>query len=699
MHSVNGAGIARAGAGFMGCRGGIWALGIAFLAFFAGCPPETYFDNPPYVSLQLDPNYGEAPLDVVCTANAYDPDGYKLTYSWDFGDGTVCTGKPTMLHTYTQLGRYSVRVTVSDGKYAVTDGRNVRVSNYPSQSSEIGPGGGSVEEEGIFSCRFATILVPPGVAPAPTVFKLSEWPSLAALDAKQANSERFQWVGSAYRVDFPLKTSSPISVVIGYDDALIPPGFLPQNLTVMQRLIALEERADKEEASGDRPLLADNVPLAALVNTEARTIQFDLYAGALVQLAVLEEPFETAQLDFGTKQGGTEYCPSVRVLFEDPPENPEWFLSVLEDSLPQAWQVLVSERGFRNSAAPLRVIVRDLGEMAPGLLYLTDDATICLNRDWPNAGEMMKTIAHLYFHALQNTANNFRSKIDNFVQNQWFVEGTACWAADEVFDAQPGGYHATQPGRFHAPLDTADYNGQTEYQTVAFWKWVEAENPGMIRATLYAHCGITHDLDLGGVLRENAAPKLFKDPFVELWPEADFTAFVCTALFRKQFENDEIQVGDLWADDALGAYGVCPANPEDTYVLHPGHPGESAENPLVIHYEVQPALSADWFLFKTGPDSALSGTLHMAFELVTGEAPLDAVAYAFQFGDIAPIAEFRDLRQPHPEAAGWFTEGVEIGVFIVDPRWGSISDRTTCQGQFTVWIQTDYERACAKSCT
>ncbi len=89
MHSVNGAGIARAGAGFMGCRGGIWALGIAFLAFFAGCPPETYFDNPPYVSLQLDPNYGEAPLDVVCTANAYDPDGYKLTYSWDFGDGTV----------------------------------------------------------------------------------------------------------------------------------------------------------------------------------------------------------------------------------------------------------------------------------------------------------------------------------------------------------------------------------------------------------------------------------------------------------------------------------------------------------------------------------------------------------------------------------------------------------------------------------
>lgn len=673
----------------MDYRLGKWAAKLLLVALFAGCPPEPYFEHPPYVNLRLDPLSGEAPLDVVCTADAFDADGDKLTYEWVFGDGTGGAGKSTMLHTYTRHGFYSVSVSVSDGRHTSISGRPLQVTPYRGESGEIGLNGGSIEQESIFGCRFATMIVPPGVAPEPTLFSFSEWPSLAALDEKQRKSERFQWVGSAYRVDFPLKTSLPISVLIGYDDALLPPGAVPENLVVIQRLIALQEHAENAPAAGERAVLADNVPLTAVIDPEARTIQFDLYAGALVQLAVVDEPFEMAQFGFGTTEADSEYGHSAYVVFEDPPDNPEWFLSVLEDGLRQAWRVLVFERGFRAASAPLRVIVRDLSDTVPGLLYLTDDATICLNRNPANLGEMMKTIAHLYFHTLQNTANNYRSKIDNFIRNQWFIEGTACWAADEVFDDIPGGYHATRPGRFRAPLDTADYDGRTEYQTVAFWKWAEAENPGIIRAALLAHCGITHHLDLGGTLRENALPVPFKETFVELWPEADFAAFACAALFRKHFETDEIQAGDLWSDDALGAPGMRSADPENTYVLQPGLPGDSAEDPLVIYYEVQPALAADWFRLKAGNGAALSGTLNIAFDPVPGEAPLDAAVCAFQLGDIAPIAVLRDLRQPHPNITGWFTEGVEAGVFVVDPRWEDAVGGTICRGRFAVWVQAE----------
>ncbi len=43
-----------------------------------------------------------------------DPDGDALTYSWDFGDGSIGTGaSPT--HTYSAAGRYEVSLVVNDG--------------------------------------------------------------------------------------------------------------------------------------------------------------------------------------------------------------------------------------------------------------------------------------------------------------------------------------------------------------------------------------------------------------------------------------------------------------------------------------------------------------------------------------------------------------------------------------------------------
>jgi hypothetical protein len=46
-----------------------------------------------------------------------DPDGDKLTYTWDFGDGaTVSVTTPTTTHPYARAGNYTARLTVDDGR-------------------------------------------------------------------------------------------------------------------------------------------------------------------------------------------------------------------------------------------------------------------------------------------------------------------------------------------------------------------------------------------------------------------------------------------------------------------------------------------------------------------------------------------------------------------------------------------------------
>ncbi len=46
-----------------------------------------------------------------------DADGDPLTYNWDFGDGTtVRTSTPVGMHQFAEVGNYTVRVTVDDGR-------------------------------------------------------------------------------------------------------------------------------------------------------------------------------------------------------------------------------------------------------------------------------------------------------------------------------------------------------------------------------------------------------------------------------------------------------------------------------------------------------------------------------------------------------------------------------------------------------
>ncbi|PIW65370.1 MAG: hypothetical protein COW12_02225 [Candidatus Omnitrophica bacterium CG12_big_fil_rev_8_21_14_0_65_45_16] len=78
---------------------------------------------------------------VFDARQSYDPNKDKITYAWDFGDGTTST-EPVVTHVYETGGRYNVTLTVSDSsglscETAVTK-QDVDV-NTPPQAAFSGP--------------------------------------------------------------------------------------------------------------------------------------------------------------------------------------------------------------------------------------------------------------------------------------------------------------------------------------------------------------------------------------------------------------------------------------------------------------------------------------------------------------------------------------------------------------------------------
>lgn len=71
-------------------------------------------NSPPVVRAEAAPLSGDVPLTVEFKASeSYDLDGQDLTFSWDFGDGNS-SAEPNPSHTYTSVGSFAARVTVSE---------------------------------------------------------------------------------------------------------------------------------------------------------------------------------------------------------------------------------------------------------------------------------------------------------------------------------------------------------------------------------------------------------------------------------------------------------------------------------------------------------------------------------------------------------------------------------------------------------
>lgn len=71
----------------------------------------------PIVRATADKTSGTAPLTVAFKGStSTDPDGTPLTYAWDFdGNGTTDSTTADVSHTYTTVGNFTARLTVTDG--------------------------------------------------------------------------------------------------------------------------------------------------------------------------------------------------------------------------------------------------------------------------------------------------------------------------------------------------------------------------------------------------------------------------------------------------------------------------------------------------------------------------------------------------------------------------------------------------------
>jgi outer membrane protein OmpA-like peptidoglycan-associated protein len=81
-------------------------------------PPPPAPGNQSPIAAMRGPSEGNVNDLLTFYANdSSDPDGDKLTYKWDFGDGKTSSFTfPVATHRYTQIGNYTVRLTVEDGR-------------------------------------------------------------------------------------------------------------------------------------------------------------------------------------------------------------------------------------------------------------------------------------------------------------------------------------------------------------------------------------------------------------------------------------------------------------------------------------------------------------------------------------------------------------------------------------------------------
>jgi PKD repeat protein len=76
---------------------------------------------------------------TVDASASHDPNKKdKLTYAWDFGDGTTAT-TVTAVHKYTKDGVFTVKLTVSDGKLTNSTSQKIEAYNAPPQITSSNP--------------------------------------------------------------------------------------------------------------------------------------------------------------------------------------------------------------------------------------------------------------------------------------------------------------------------------------------------------------------------------------------------------------------------------------------------------------------------------------------------------------------------------------------------------------------------------
>lgn len=125
---------------------------LAFPDFFGAIKRIVYSpgNGSPTAVPRATPTSGLAPLQVQFdAAGSSDPNGDPLSYDWDFGDGTPHSSQRNPLHTYTQGGVYTARLTVNDGRgLSDTETVTIAVNSDPPTATIASPADGSLYRDG-----------------------------------------------------------------------------------------------------------------------------------------------------------------------------------------------------------------------------------------------------------------------------------------------------------------------------------------------------------------------------------------------------------------------------------------------------------------------------------------------------------------------------------------------------------------------
>lgn len=107
---------------------------------FQPAPPVP---QPPFADFFYYPSYPNSNEMVTFNASeSYDPDGYIVSYSWDFGDETpiVIESNPITNHTYTTFRDYTVTLTVTDNDDLTANATaTIHVSQHPVAAFSFSP--------------------------------------------------------------------------------------------------------------------------------------------------------------------------------------------------------------------------------------------------------------------------------------------------------------------------------------------------------------------------------------------------------------------------------------------------------------------------------------------------------------------------------------------------------------------------------
>jgi len=567
------------------------------------------------------------------------------------------------------------------------------VENPGEETVQIGNDGGTV------TIGDATITVPAGYLPYALPFTLTKVKSFAQDATYTLDPAAYQPMGIAYQFDTPLRSSVPLTLTIYFETEDIPQGFDVANLGIVQRVTSYPEALGSNEPSVPQPEV-HYLPIPAMVSLDSGTVTFELFEGGTYQLAAMSEVPET--YEFSIETGGMKTAGAMGTSKLDfvishsvrPVMDPATFDKSVEDAIRKSYAKYES-MGFSLPQGTIRIVVMQFrgGDVTVyGSVPRNNPLRIQLSSKL-NATAIPYTVAHEYFHCIQYYNTNYVSLVTYWSQD-WFWEGSANWAQDEVYDEIPGVYWPPTADRFRKSLNAIPPpNGG--YDAVAFWKWLESKYPGVMWSIFENQRLLTSDERFSalGIPVINMVLHSYEASLREVRPDLPFLSFFRSSLFYKDYEEDEVRVDgkkeDLWGPNKLGPPNtLAPGLPEPgkTVILAKGEPGDGEDNPRRVDFDLGKHLTADVFVVQTTLDeNALEGTLHVEFE-PDPRGPFEAAVIAYNGTNVVDDVSVAVSKTAGASATVEILGEYEVAVITVDPNW---KDTGRGVNRCEVWVAKD----------